>query len=118
MHSAVIWTYILIQHYSAAMMVTAGHSQMKNYSSVETLEIIQSLINSPRSCPGRHGYMVLLRIPSVSLAALAYERLCQVRCRLSLQCRFEIILGTPNAKITIDQHFVKQLKVTPGLYVQ
>ncbi|XP_032877476.1 protein GREB1 isoform X2 [Amblyraja radiata] len=109
-HSAVIWTYILIQHYSAAMMVTAGHSQMKNYSSVETLEIIQSLINSPRSCPGRHGYMVLLRIPSVSLAALAYERLCQVRCRLSLQCRFEIILGTPNAKITIDQHFVKQLK--------
>ncbi|XP_051880526.1 LOW QUALITY PROTEIN: protein GREB1 [Pristis pectinata] len=109
-HRAVIWTYILIQHYSAAMMVTAGHSQMKNYSSVETLEIIQSLINSARSCPSSHSYMVLLRIPSVSLAALAYERLCQVRCRLGLQYRFEIILGTPNAKITIDQHFLTQLK--------
>ncbi|XP_062893592.1 protein GREB1 isoform X2 [Mobula hypostoma] len=109
-HSAVTWTYILIQHYSAAMMVTAGHLQMKNYSSVETLEIIQSLINSARSCPSSHGYMVVLRIPSVSLAALAYERLSQVRCRLGLQYTFEIILGTPNAKITIDQHFITRLK--------
>ncbi|XP_041043354.1 protein GREB1 [Carcharodon carcharias] len=111
MHSAVIWTYILIQHYSAAMMVTAGHSQMKNYSSVETLEIIQSLTNSTGSCPSSHGYMVLLRIPSISLAALAYERLCQVRYRLGLQHRFEIILGTPNTKINISQHFLTQLKV-------
>ncbi|XP_048387819.1 protein GREB1 [Stegostoma tigrinum] len=111
MHSAVIWTYILIQHYSAAMMVTAGHSQMKNYSSVETLEIIQSLINSARNCPNNHGYMVLLRIPSISLAALAYERLCQIRHRLGLQYRFEIILGTPSTKINISQHFLTQLKV-------
>ncbi|XP_048453070.1 protein GREB1 [Rhincodon typus] len=111
MHSAVIWTYILIQHYSAAMMVTAGHSQMKNYSSVETLEIIQSLISSARNCPNNHGYMVLLRIPSISLAALAYERLCQVRHRLGLQYRFEIILGTPSTKINISQHFLTQLKV-------
>ncbi|XP_069742407.1 protein GREB1 isoform X3 [Narcine bancroftii] len=109
-HSAVIWTYILIQHYSTAMMVTAGYSKMKNYSSVETLEIIQSLINSTRSCSSSHGYMVLLRIPSVSLASLAYERLCQVRYRLGLQYCFEIILGTPNTKITIDQHFLTQLK--------
>ncbi|XP_067873704.1 protein GREB1 [Heterodontus francisci] len=110
MHSAVIWNYILIQHYSAAMMVTAGHSEMKNYSSVETLEIIQSLTNSTGSCPSSHGYMVLLRIPSIPLAALAYERLCQVRYRLGLQYRFEIILGTPNAKINISQHFLTQLK--------
>ncbi|GCB63833.1 hypothetical protein scyTo_0007449, partial [Scyliorhinus torazame] len=44
-------------------------------------------------------------------AALAYERLCQVRYRLGLQHRFEIILGMPNTKINISQHFLTQLKV-------
>ncbi|XP_074437969.1 protein GREB1 isoform X3 [Larus michahellis] len=111
LHSAVIRTFVLIQHYSAAMMAVCGLSQMKNYTSVETLEITQNLINSSRQCPSGHGLMVVLRIPCTPLAAVAYERLYNVRERLALEDNFEIILGNPNSGITIGKHFVDQLKV-------
>ncbi|XP_010000015.1 PREDICTED: protein GREB1 [Chaetura pelagica] len=111
LHSAVIRTFVLIQHYSAAMMAVCGLSQMKNYTSVETLEITQNLINSSRQCPSGHGLMVVLRIPCTPLAAVAYERLNNVRERLALEENFEIILGNPNSGITIGKHFVEQLKV-------
>ncbi|KAF4801081.1 hypothetical protein TURU_037257 [Turdus rufiventris] len=111
LHSAVIRTFVLIQHYSAAMMAVCGLSQMKNYTSVETLEITQNLINSSRQCPSGHGLMVVLRIPCVPLAAVAYERLYSVRERLALENNFEIILGNPNSGITIGKHFVEQLKI-------
>ncbi|XP_061316812.1 protein GREB1 isoform X1 [Pezoporus flaviventris] len=111
LHSAVIRTFVLIQHYSAAMMAVCGLSQMKNYTSVETLEITQNLINSSRQCPSGHGLMVVLRIPCTPLAAVAYERLHNVRERLALEDNFEIILGSPNSGITIGKHFVEQLKV-------
>ncbi|XP_053316423.1 protein GREB1 [Spea bombifrons] len=110
-HSAVIRTFLLIQHYSAAMMAVCGLSQMKNHTSVETLEIIQNLLNSPKQCPSGHGIMVLLRIPFIPLATLAYERLCHVRERLGLQHCFEIILGNASSAVTIGKHFVDQLKV-------
>ncbi|NXK68476.1 GREB1 protein, partial [Sylvietta virens] len=111
LHSAVIRTFVLIQHYSAAMMAVCGLSQMKNYTSVETLEITQNLINSSRQCPSGHGLMVVLRIPCIPLAAVAYERLYNVRERLALEDNFEIILGNPNTGITIGKHFLEQLKI-------
>ncbi|XP_041109472.1 protein GREB1-like isoform X2 [Polyodon spathula] len=110
LHSVVIRTYVLIQHYAVAMMAVVGLSQMKKYTSVETLEIIQNLINAPEQCPSRHGSMVLLRIPSVQLAAVAYERLCQVREKLGLQQQFEIILGSPNTALSVGKHFLEMLK--------
>ncbi|KAM4694414.1 protein GREB1 [Discoglossus pictus] len=111
LHSSVIRSFLLIQHYSAAIMSVCGLSQMKNYTSVETLEIVQNLLNSPQQCVSSHGIMVLLRIPCVPLATLAYERLCHVRERLGLQHRFEIILGAANSAINIGKHFVDQLKI-------
>ncbi|XP_028930151.2 protein GREB1 isoform X3 [Ornithorhynchus anatinus] len=78
LHSAVIRTFVLVQHYSAAMMAVSGLTQMKNYTSVETLEITQNLINSSKQCSCGHGLMVVLRIPCVPLAAVAYERLYHV----------------------------------------
>ncbi|KAG8445654.1 hypothetical protein GDO86_010438 [Hymenochirus boettgeri] len=111
LHSAVIRTFLLVQHYSSAMMSVCGLSQMKNYTSVETLEIVQNLLSSPQQCSSAHGLMVLLRIPCIPLATLAYERLCHVRERLGLQNRFEIIMGTSNSPIRISKHFVDQLKV-------
>ncbi|XP_069462058.1 protein GREB1 isoform X2 [Ambystoma mexicanum] len=110
-HSAVIRTFVLIQHYSAALMVVCGLSQMKNYTSVETLEIIQNLLHSPRQCSSGHGIMVLLRVPCVPLATLAYERLRHVREKLALESQFEIILGNPDSGLSIGKHFVEQLKV-------
>ncbi|XP_036119331.1 protein GREB1 [Molossus molossus] len=111
LHSAVIRTFVLVQHYAAAMMAVSGLSQMKNYTSVETLEITQNLINAPRQCPCGHGLMVLLRVPCSPLAAVAYERLAHVRARLALDQHFEIILGNPSSGITVGKHFVKQLKM-------
>ncbi|XP_077166994.1 protein GREB1 isoform X6 [Paroedura picta] len=111
LHSAVIRTFVLVQHYSAAMMAVCGLSQMKNYTTVETLEITQNLINSSRQCRSGHGLMVVLRIPCIPLAAVAYERLNHVREKLALEDHFEIILGNPNSGITIGKHFVEQLKI-------
>ncbi|KAB0391680.1 hypothetical protein E2I00_000438 [Balaenoptera physalus] len=111
LHSAVIRTFVLVQHYTAAMMAVSGLSQMKNYTSVETLEITQNLINSPKQCPCGHGLMVLLRVPCSPLAAVAYERLAHVRAQLALEEHFEIILGNPSSGITIGKHFLKQLKM-------
>ncbi|XP_014647659.1 PREDICTED: protein GREB1 isoform X1 [Ceratotherium simum simum] len=111
LHSAVIRTFVLVQHYAAAMMAVSGLSQMKNYTSVETLEITQNLINSPKQCPCGHGLMVLLRVPCSPLAAVAYERLAHVRARLALEEHFEIILGNPSSGISVGKHFVKQLKM-------
>ncbi|XP_071077684.1 protein GREB1 isoform X4 [Desmodus rotundus] len=111
LHSAVIRTFVLVQHYAAAMMAVSGLSQMKSYTSVETLEITQNLLNSPRQCPCGHGLMVLLRVPCSPLAALAYERLAHVRARLALEQHFEIILGNPSSGLTVGKHFVKQLKM-------
>ncbi|XP_061478733.1 protein GREB1 isoform X3 [Rhineura floridana] len=111
LHSAVIRTFVLVQHYSAAMMAVCGLSQMKNYTTVETLEITQNLINSSRQCPSGHGLMVVLRIPCIPLAAVAYERLNHVRERLALEDHFEIILGNPNSGISIGKHFLEQLKI-------
>ncbi|XP_053523104.1 protein GREB1 isoform X4 [Artibeus jamaicensis] len=110
LHSAVIRTFVLVQHYAAAMMAVSGLSQMKSYTSVETLEITQNLLNAPKQCPCGHGLMVLLRVPCSPLAALAYERLAHVRARLALEQHFEIILGNPSSGLTVGKHFVKQLK--------
>ncbi|XP_017657979.1 protein GREB1 isoform X2 [Nannospalax galili] len=111
LHSAVIRTFVLVQHYAAAMMAVSGLPQMKNHTSVETLEITQNLLNSPKQCPCGHGLMVLLRVPCSPLAAVAYERLAHVRARLALEEHFEIILGNPSSGITVGKHFVKQLKM-------
>ncbi|KAM9316407.1 protein GREB1 [Gastrophryne carolinensis] len=111
LHSSVIRTFLLIQHYSSAMMAVCGLSQMKNCTTVETLEIVQNLLNSSKQCVSEHGLMVLLRIPCIPLATLAYERLCHVRERLGLQHQFEIIMGKASSSITIGKHFVDQLKV-------
>ncbi|XP_004696096.1 protein GREB1 isoform X1 [Echinops telfairi] len=110
LHSAVIRTFVLVQHYAAALMAASGLSQMKNYTSVETLEITQNLLNASKQCPCGRGLMVLLRVPCAPLAAVAYERLSHVRQRLSLEEHFEIILGSPSAGVTVGRHFLQQLK--------
>lgn len=111
LHSAVIRTFVLVQHYAAALMAVSGLPQMKNHTSVETLEMAQNLLHAPARCPRGHGLMVLLRVPCAPLAAMAYQRLAHVRARLALEERFEIILGNPSTGVTVGKHFVRQLQV-------
>ncbi|XP_058524249.1 protein GREB1 isoform X2 [Ochotona princeps] len=111
LHSAVIRTFVLMQHYAAALMAVRGLPQMKNHTSVETLEIAQNLLHAPAHCPRGHGLMVLLRVPCAPLAAVAYQRLAHVRARLALEEHFEIILGNPSTGVTVGKHFVRQLQM-------
>ncbi|TRY59661.1 hypothetical protein DNTS_027402 [Danionella cerebrum] len=113
LHSAVIRTHVLIQHYSLALMATAGGQALQalqKHISVETLEMIQCLLNTSQQCPSRHGHMLLLRIPSPALAAFAYQRLCHVRNTLGLHTQFEVILGDPCSALAVGKHFQEQLK--------
>nr|XP_055028568.1 protein GREB1 isoform X1 [Misgurnus anguillicaudatus] len=114
LHSAVIRTHVLIQHYSLALMATAGGQTLQSlqkHISVETLEMMQCLLSTSQRCPSRHGHMILLRIPSPALAALAHQRLCHVRNKLGLHKQFEIILGDPCSSLNVGKHFLDQLKV-------
>lgn len=115
LHSAVIRTTVLIQHYCVALMAASGRvsdsHNLHKHTSVETLEIVQSLLAAAQQCPSRHGHMVLLRIPSLALAAWAQRRLSRVRRQLGLEQSFEIILGNPNHALNIGQSFVDRIKV-------
>ncbi|XP_058255959.1 protein GREB1 [Hemibagrus wyckioides] len=112
LHSSVIRTQVLLQHYSMALLAAArGQVQLQKHTSVETLEIVQCLLGSTRHCPSHHGYMLLLRIPFPCLAALAHQRLCHIRDRLGLHKHFEIVLGDPTSGIIVGKHFLGQLRV-------
>lgn len=121
LHSAVIRTTVLIQHYCIALMVVSGRisdsHHLHKHTSVETLEITQSLLMAAQQCPSCHGHMVLLRIPSSALAGWAFRQLSKVRRKLGLDHSFEIILGDPNQPLNIGQSFVEQLKVNITLRV-
>ncbi|CAL9701674.1 unnamed protein product [Knipowitschia caucasica] len=115
LHSAVIRTIVLIQHYCIALMAASGRinssHNLHKHTSVETLEIVQSLLSAAQQCPAHHGHMVLLRIPSLALAAWAHQRLSRVRRRLGLEDSFEIILGNPNHSLNIGQTFIDRIKI-------
>uniref|UniRef100_G3PV51 Growth regulating estrogen receptor binding 1 n=1 Tax=Gasterosteus aculeatus aculeatus TaxID=481459 RepID=G3PV51_GASAC len=114
LHSAVIRTTVLIQQYCIALMAASGRvgssHNLHKHTSVETLEIVQSLLTASQQCPAHHGHMVLLRIPSLALAAWAHRRLSRVRRQLGLEESFEIILGNPNQALNIGQSFTDQIK--------
>ncbi|XP_063333717.1 protein GREB1 [Pelmatolapia mariae] len=114
LHSAVIRTTVLIQHYCVALMAVSGRfnrsHNLQKHTSVETMEIVQSLVNAAQQCPAHHGHMVLVRIPSLALAAWAHQRLSRVRKQLGLEENFEIILGNPKQALNIGQSFTDQIK--------
>lgn len=83
---------------------------LQKHTTVETLEIVHSLLTAAQQCPSRHGHMILLRIPSPALAAWAQRRLCRVRRQLGLEQSFEIILGNPSQALNIGQSFIDRLK--------
>ncbi|KAM4592963.1 protein GREB1 [Odontesthes bonariensis] len=114
LHSAVIRTIVLIQHYCVALMAASGRisssHNLHKHTSVETMEIVQSLLTAAQQCPAHHGHMVLLRIPSLALASWAHRRLSTVRKQLGLEENFEIILGNPSQALTIGRTFTDQIK--------
>ncbi|XP_021090793.1 GREB1-like protein isoform X1 [Mesocricetus auratus] len=115
LHSMVVRCYLLIQQYSEALMALTTVASLREHSTPETLSIMDDLL----SCPGKNksgkGHMLIIRVPSVQLAMLAKERLQEVRDKLGLQYRFEIILGNPASELHVATHFVARLKVWRGI---
>ncbi|XP_037364649.1 GREB1-like protein [Talpa occidentalis] len=114
LHSMVIRCYLLIQQYSEALMALTTMASLRDHSTPETLSIMDDLISSPGKNKSGRGHMLIIRVPSVQLAMLAKERLQEVRDKLGLQYRFEIILGNPASELSVATHFVARLKTWRG----
>uniref|UniRef100_A0A671FS37 GREB1 like retinoic acid receptor coactivator n=1 Tax=Rhinolophus ferrumequinum TaxID=59479 RepID=A0A671FS37_RHIFE len=114
LHSMVVRCYLLIQQYSEALMALTTMASLRDHSTPETLSIMDDLISSPGKTKSGRGHMLIIRVPSVQLAMLAKERLQEVRDRLGLQYRFEIILGNPASEVSVATHFVARLKTWRG----
>ncbi|XP_069076093.1 GREB1-like protein isoform X1 [Pleurodeles waltl] len=114
LHSMVIRCYLLIQQYSEALMALTTMASLRDHTTPETLSIIDDLLISPGKDKSGKGHMLIIRIPSVQLAMLAKERLQEVRDKLGLQYRFEIILGNPASELNVGKHFVARLKAWTG----
>lgn len=95
-------------------MALTTMASLRDHSTPETLSIVDDLITSPGKNKSGRGHMLVIRVPSLQLAMLAKERLQEVRDKLGLQYRFEIILGSPTSELTVATHFVTRLKVSKG----
>ncbi|XP_075682477.1 GREB1-like protein [Rhinoderma darwinii] len=111
LHSMVIRCYLLIQQYSEALMALTTMASLRDHTTPETLSIVDDLLSSPGKDKSGQGHMLLIRVPSVQLAMLAKERLQEVRDKLGLQYRFEVLLGNPASELCVAKHFVTRLKV-------
>ncbi|XP_008825186.1 GREB1-like protein isoform X2 [Nannospalax galili] len=114
LHSMVVRCYLLIQQYSEALMALTTMASLRDHSTPETLSIMDDLISSPGKNKSGRGHMLIIRVPSVQLAMLAKEQLQEVRDKLGLQYRFEIILGNPASELSVATHFVARLKTWRG----
>ncbi|XP_024613691.1 LOW QUALITY PROTEIN: GREB1-like protein [Neophocaena asiaeorientalis asiaeorientalis] len=114
LHSMVVRCYLLIQQYSEALMALTTMASLRDHSTPETLSIVDDLLSRPGKNKSGRGHMLILRVPSVQLAMLAKERLQEVRDKLGLQYRFEIILGNPASDLSVAAHFVARLKTWRG----
>ncbi|XP_055481251.1 GREB1-like protein [Psammomys obesus] len=114
LHSTVVRCYLLIQQYSEALMALTTVASLRDHSTPETLSIMDDLISSPGKNRSGRGHMLIIRVPSVQLAMLAKERLQEVRDKLGLQYRFEIVLGNPASELSVAAHFVTRLKTWRG----
>ena len=78
---SVLRCYLLIRHYAAAIMWTAGIKPAEPHCSLKTLQIMREIMESPVRNADGSGAMLAIRIPSSELATLAYETLKNTRDR-------------------------------------
>ncbi|XP_021120837.1 GREB1-like protein isoform X5 [Heterocephalus glaber] len=114
LHSMVVRCYLLIRQYSQALMALTTEASLRDHSTPETLSIVDDLLGCPGKGASGRGHMLMIRVPSLQLAMLAKERLQEVRDKLGLQYRFEIILGNPASELSVATHFVARLKTWRG----
>uniref|UniRef100_UPI00358DEE59 GREB1-like protein isoform X2 n=1 Tax=Myxine glutinosa TaxID=7769 RepID=UPI00358DEE59 len=119
LHSEVIRAYLLIRQYTATLAWLAARrkptkAKATDAPTAETLQVLAGLVH--HGDPSGYGHMLLLRLPSVQLARVAFERLRHARDSLGLQFCFEVLLTTPtSAGFTLAPHFLQRLRVWRGI---
>ena len=81
---SVLRCYLLIRHYCAAIMWSAGIKPAEPHCTLKTIQIMREIIESPVHNADGSGAMLVIRIPSMELANLAFESLKNTRDRLVL----------------------------------
>ncbi|XP_078360674.1 GREB1-like protein isoform X2 [Oculina patagonica] len=108
---SVLRCYLLIRHYCAAIMWSAGIKPAEPHCTLKTIQIMREIIESPVHNADGSGAMLVIRIPSVELANLAFESLKNTRDRLGFQFRFAIIHDNGLSELEIEDYFLKRLRV-------
>ena len=79
--SNILRGYLLVHHYTTAIMWSAGMKSMEPHCTFKTMQVIRDIVESPlRSTEGR-GPMLIIRVPCVALAAWTYKKLKDTRDR-------------------------------------
>lgn len=108
---SVLRCYLLIRHYCAAIMWSAGIKPAEPHCTLKTIQIMREIIESPVHNADGSGSMLVIRIPSVELANLAFESLKNTRDRLGFQFRFAIIQDNGVNELEIEDYFLKRLRL-------
>ncbi|EDO35176.1 predicted protein, partial [Nematostella vectensis] len=108
---SVLRCYLLIRHYCAAIMWAAGIKPAEPHCTLKTIQIIREIIETPVRNTDGSGTMLLIRIPSVELAGLAYDSVRNVRDRLGFQYRFCVIHDNGAGELEIEEYFLKRLRL-------
>ena len=82
MNLSVLRCYLLIRHYCAAILWSAGIKPAEPHCTLKTIQIMREIIESPVHNADGSGAMLVIRIPSMELANLAFESLKNTRDRL------------------------------------
>lgn len=108
---SVLRCFLLIRHYCAAIMWSAGIKPAEPHCTLKTIQIMREIIESPVHNADGSGAMLVIRIPSVELANLAFESLKNTRDRLGFQFRFAIIHDNGVNELEIEDYFLKRLRL-------
>lgn len=107
---SVLRCYLLIRHYCAAIMWSAGIKPAEPHCTLKTIQIMREIIESPVHNADGSGAMLVIRIPSLELSNLAFESLKNTRDRLGFQFRFAIIHDNGYSELEIEEYFLTRLR--------
>jgi hypothetical protein len=84
--SNIVRCYVLVHHYTTAIMWSAGMRSIEPHCTFKTLQVVRDIIECPLLSTVGRGSMLVIRIPNHVLAAWAYRKLKDTRDRWGLFC--------------------------------
>lgn len=79
--SNIVRCYVLVHHYTTAIMWAAGLRSVEPHCTFKTLQVVRDIIEYPLLNTAGRGSMLVIRIPNQVLALWAYGKLKDIRDR-------------------------------------